>query len=92
MTSNPLELFRKFSGAVRANFWLCGSFLVPEKQGSERSRALSWAHSGPTRGVKFRSSRALCFLDLGLSDFPGCERGSLKGAKKAVIKNTHIKN
>ena len=25
-----LELFRKFFGAVRANFWLCGSFLAPE--------------------------------------------------------------
>ena len=25
MTSNPLELFRNFFGAVRANFWLCGS-------------------------------------------------------------------
>ena len=30
MTGNPLGLFRKFFGAVRANFWLCGSFLAPE--------------------------------------------------------------
>ena len=29
MSNNPLELFRKFFGAVRANFWLCGSFLAP---------------------------------------------------------------
>ena len=28
MTGNPLELFRKFFGAVRAIFWFCG--LVPE--------------------------------------------------------------
>ena len=28
MTGNPLELFRTFFGAVRANFWLCGSFLA----------------------------------------------------------------
>ena len=26
MTGNPLELFRKFFGAVCAFFWLCGSF------------------------------------------------------------------
>ena len=31
MTGNPLEMFRKFFGAVRAIFWLCGSFLAPEK-------------------------------------------------------------
>ena len=31
MTGSPLELFRKFFGAVRANFWFCGSFLAPEK-------------------------------------------------------------
>ena len=31
MTGNPLELFRKFFGAVRPVFWLCGSFLVPDK-------------------------------------------------------------
>ena len=30
MTGNPLELFRKFFGAVRAIFWLCGSVLAPE--------------------------------------------------------------
>ena len=30
MTSSPLELFRKFFGAVRAIFWLQGSFLAPE--------------------------------------------------------------
>ena len=30
MTGNPLELFRKFFGAVRAIFWLCGSFLAPK--------------------------------------------------------------
>ena len=30
MTGNPLELFRKFFGAVRAIFWLCESFLVPD--------------------------------------------------------------
>ena len=30
MTGNPLELFRNFFGAVRAIFWLCGSFLSPE--------------------------------------------------------------
>ena len=29
MTGNPLELFRKLFGAVRAIFWLCGSFLAP---------------------------------------------------------------
>ena len=27
---NPLEMFRQFFGAVRANFWLSGSFLAPE--------------------------------------------------------------
>ena len=31
MTGNPLELFRKFFGAVRAFFWLWGSFLAPHK-------------------------------------------------------------
>ena len=30
MTGNPLELFRKFFGAVRAILWLCESFLAPE--------------------------------------------------------------
>ena len=30
MTGTPLELFRKFFGAVRAIFWLCGSFLAPK--------------------------------------------------------------
>ena len=30
LTGNPLELFRKFFGALRANFWLCGSFLAPD--------------------------------------------------------------
>ena len=30
MTGNPLELFKKFFGAVRAIFWFCGSFLAPE--------------------------------------------------------------
>ena len=30
MTGNPLELFRKFFGAVRAIFWLWGSFLAPD--------------------------------------------------------------
>ena len=30
MTGNPLELFRKFFGAVRTIFWFCGSFLVPD--------------------------------------------------------------
>ena len=30
MTGNPLELLRKFFGAVRAIFWLCGSFLAPD--------------------------------------------------------------
>ena len=29
-THNPLELFRKFFGAVRAIFWLCGSLLAPD--------------------------------------------------------------
>ena len=29
MTGNPLELFRKFFGAVRAIFWLWGSLLAP---------------------------------------------------------------
>ena len=29
MTGNPLELFRKLFGAVRAIFWLCGSLLAP---------------------------------------------------------------
>ena len=32
MTGNPLELFRKFFGAVRAIFWRWGSFLAPEKK------------------------------------------------------------
>ena len=31
MTGNPLKLFRKFFGAVRAIFWLCGSFLAPDR-------------------------------------------------------------
>ena len=30
MTGNPLELFRKFFGAVRAIFWLCEPFLAPD--------------------------------------------------------------
>ena len=30
MSGNPLELFRKFFGAVRAIFWLWGSFLDPD--------------------------------------------------------------
>ena len=30
MTGNPLELLRKFFGAVRAIFWFCGPFLVPD--------------------------------------------------------------
>ena len=30
MTGKPLELFRKFFGAVRAIFWLWGSFLAPD--------------------------------------------------------------
>ena len=30
MTGNPLELFRKFFGAVRAIFWLWGSFWAPD--------------------------------------------------------------
>ena len=30
MTGSPLEFFRKFFGAVRALFWLWGSFLAPE--------------------------------------------------------------
>ena len=30
MTNNPLELFREFFGAVRAIFWLWGSFLAPD--------------------------------------------------------------
>ena len=30
LIGTPLGLFRKFFGAVRANFWLCGSFLAPE--------------------------------------------------------------
>ena len=34
MTNNPLELFRKFFGAVRANFWPCGSFLAPDIRGN----------------------------------------------------------
>ena len=29
MTGNPLELLRIFFDAVRAIFWLCGSFLAP---------------------------------------------------------------
>ena len=33
MTGNPLELFRKFFGAVRVIFWLWGSFLAPDKFG-----------------------------------------------------------
>ena len=32
MTGNALELFSKFFGAVRANFWFCGSFLAPEER------------------------------------------------------------
>ena len=39
MTGNPLELFRKFFGAVRAIFWLWGSFLAPDRSTHEfRSR------------------------------------------------------
>ena len=30
MADNPLEMFRKFFGAVRAIFWFCGSFLAPD--------------------------------------------------------------
>ena len=36
MTGNLLELFRKFFGAVRAIFWLCGSFLAPNDFGLPR--------------------------------------------------------
>ena len=32
MTGNPLELFRKFFGAVRAIFWLWGPFWAPDKR------------------------------------------------------------
>ena len=31
LLGNALELLRKFFGVVRVIFWLCGSFLVPEK-------------------------------------------------------------
>ena len=40
MTGNPLELFRKFFGAVRMIFWLCGSFLAPDISGV-RKRVIS---------------------------------------------------
>ena len=33
MTGNPLELFRKFFGAVLAIFWFWGSFLAPDGHG-----------------------------------------------------------
>ena len=36
MTSNPLELFRKFFGAVRETFWLGGSFLAPDSSLSHK--------------------------------------------------------
>ena len=32
MTGNPLQLFRQFFGAVRAIFWLWGSFLPRDKK------------------------------------------------------------
>ena len=37
MTSNPLEMFRKHFGAVRAIFWLYGSFLAPAIQSGNKS-------------------------------------------------------
>ena len=33
LTGNPLELFRKFFGTVRAIFWLCESFSAPDHSG-----------------------------------------------------------
>ena len=38
ITGSPLELFRKFFGAVRAIFWLCGSFLAPDHLASAYRR------------------------------------------------------
>ena len=40
MTGNPLELFRKLFGAVRAIFWLWGSLLAPDTwEGTDRKQA-----------------------------------------------------
>ena len=35
---NPLGLFRKFFGALRAIFWLCGSFWAPDRNSREWER------------------------------------------------------
>ena len=52
MTGNPLELFRKFFGAVRAIFWLCGSFLAPDFWGNKFSRVTRLPVIILTRTVK----------------------------------------
>ena len=41
MTGNPLELFGKFFGAVRAIFWFCEPFLAPERKNVETSTNMS---------------------------------------------------
>ena len=40
MTGNPVELCRKFFGAVRAVFWLWGSFLAPDEKKLLKQRGL----------------------------------------------------
>ena len=63
MTSHPLELFRKFFGAVRAIFWLCESFLAPEC-----SSAKSHFQMSPFKMSPFKLREANC---RGVSK-PGC--------------------
>ena len=44
---SPLELFRKFFGAVRAIFWFCGSFLAKTPFSQPGINKLVGAHSRP---------------------------------------------
>ena len=41
LLGSALELFRKFFGAVRAIFWLCGSFFASEKFQDDEKGGLS---------------------------------------------------
>ena len=62
MTGNPLELFRKSFGAVRANFWLCGSFLVPEQK-AMRKEGNDQCALPKALPVAVSSSQAKCSKD-----------------------------
>ena len=55
MTINPLELFRKFFGAVRAIFWLWGSFWAPDCK-----RALDVGTMSSSRECRISSASRTC--------------------------------